>query len=323
MGQKFNFTFSDTLIAQVGEVTLSQLHFDAKAVLKAYPRLKPLAKRLGVQPPKPRLAGFVYPHIASLGTKIDFPVDSEPKPHLLLLSPQEIDELVEPENYLSCSIIQKKLAALEEIKSLFPDTPDFIGHLLEGPITTAMLLMGSDFLVLPYDDPERAHRLLEFCVRSALHYAQSITKYFRRPLQINGFPDDFAGMFPPTVFKEFVVPYWEKTFKGIKAIERDLHSELLRIEHLPFLKVVNVKYFDPGADQYLTPPLLSKHCPCKFQTRILSWHIHNLSCEELEKMYKQISKYKPSLICFTMWRLEDEPKIKSLLKLAKKLEECG
>lgn len=56
MGQEFTFGFSDALIAQIGEVTLSQLHFDAKAVLKAYDRLSSLAKRLGVPSPRPRLA---------------------------------------------------------------------------------------------------------------------------------------------------------------------------------------------------------------------------------------------------------------------------
>jgi len=320
IGQRFTFGFSDALIAQVGEVTLSQLHFDAKAILKAYGRLRSLAKRLGVPSPRPRLASFAYPHIASLGTQIAFPEDSEPKPYPLLSSTEEIDKLIEPQDYLACEIIQKKLAALKEIKNHFPDTPDSIGHLFEGPITTALLLVGSDFLILPYDHPKRTHKLLGFCTKSALSYARSISKHFGKQVQRNGFCDDFGGLFPPSYFKEFVLPYWERTFEGIHARARALHSELLRTEHLPFLKTLNVEYFDPGADQYLTPSLLSKQSPCKFQARILSWHIHNLSPEKLERMYEEISKYRPYLISFSMWKLEDEPKIRRLLKVARRLQ---
>ena len=34
MGQKFGFGFSDSLIAEVGGVTLHQLHFDAEPKIK-------------------------------------------------------------------------------------------------------------------------------------------------------------------------------------------------------------------------------------------------------------------------------------------------
>jgi len=68
--------------------------------------------------------------------------------------------------------------------------------------------------------------------------------------------DDFAGMFPPAMFNEFVVPYWEETYQGLKATRRSLHSELLRVEHLPYLEQLKIRTSDPSADQYLTPALL-------------------------------------------------------------------
>ena len=323
MGQKFSFGFSDPLIAEVGGVTLHQLHFDAEAIVRAYEKFKSVAERLGIEPPKPHLAGFCYPHIASLGVKFEFPEDSEPSPSPLISSPEDIDKLKEPDDYLSAPIIQKKLAALKELKKLFPEARNSIGHLYEGPVTTAVLIMGKDFLMLPYDDPEKAHKLLTFCVESALHYANRISEYFNQPIQPGpkGIPDDFAGMFSPPVFKEFIVPYWDKIYRGLSATERSLHSELLRVEHLPFLKELKIKTFDPSADQYLTGEILSKHCPCEFTLRIQAWDIRDLSPEKLEKMYIEFARYKPCRIFFSMENLDAEPKIKKLLKIARRMEE--
>ena len=90
-----------------------------------------------------------------------------------------------------------------------PEASEGIGHSYEGPVTTATLLFGPDFLTLPYDDPARAHKLLDFCVRSSLNYSAAMNRHLgvrREPGHV-GIPDDFAGMFPPDVFREFVVPY--------------------------------------------------------------------------------------------------------------------
>jgi hypothetical protein len=319
VGQKYNFSFSDSLIAEVGGITLNDLHFNPQAIIKACEAMKVLARQLKVKSPVPHLAGFCYPHIASLGVNIEFPENSEPKPDLLLSSVDEIDRLKEPEDYLAVPLIRKKLSALALLRKLYPEAPLSIGHLFEGPVTTAVLILGKDFLTLPYDSPQKAHKLLEFSTTSALNYAKCITDYLGISLRRDGIPDDFAGMFPPAVFKEFVVPYWEKMYTGIYAEKRFLHSELLRVEHLFFLKELNIKTFDPSADQYVTPELLSKHCPCDFQHRIKSWEIKNLSSDRLEELYVRLTEYKPCVISFSMDNLETKPKIKTLLNVARKL----
>ncbi|HOV22148.1 MAG TPA: uroporphyrinogen decarboxylase family protein [bacterium] len=311
------------MLAEVAGIPQIKLHFDVEAICNAYEKIKPIAKRLDVEAPVPRIAGFCYPHIASLGAKIVFPEDGEPKPFPIIKSPEEIDNLTEPKDYLNAPIIQERLRVCYEIKKRYPKSPNFIGHLFEGPITTAVLIMGSGFLTLPYDDPEKAHKLLNFSVKSALNYANTLCNYFGEPIQpgSKGLPDDFAGMFPPKIFKEFVAPYWEKIYQGNKATERYLHSELLRLEHLPFLKELNIEKFDPSADQYLNPELLSKYCPCKFTSRILPWEIRDLSEDELVELYKERAKFKPSCISFYLGCLKDEPKIKCLLKIARELKE--
>ncbi|MGB9677382.1 MAG: hypothetical protein ACPLZ9_02080, partial [Candidatus Ratteibacteria bacterium] len=87
-----------------------------------------------------------------------------------------------------------------------------------------------------------------------------------------------------------------------------------------FLKDLKIDVFDPGTDQYLNREILLKSCPCRFTLRIKSWEIFNLSEEELEKLYIKLAGYKPVSISFYLDRLVDLPKIKRLLKIARKLE---
>jgi len=321
MGNRYSFGLAEYLMTEITGIPLSQMHFDAKAIVKGYESLKPLAERLGIAPPVPRMLGFTYPHIASLGAEMIFSGE-EPTPVPMIKAPEDIDNLREPEDYLKAPLIQKKLSVWKELKSLSPETPNFIGHLYEGPITTAVLLMGEKFLTLPYDDPKMAHKLLSFCTESALHYAEAIKNYFGEKIEPGpvGIPDDFAGMFTPAIFEEFVVPYWERLYQGMKATERYLHSELLRKEHLHFFKVLDIKTFDPSADQYLTPEILTDYCPCDFEFRIKSWEIDNLSPEELVEHYKKIQHYHPASVNFSMSFLRQEEKIKKLLKVAREME---
>ncbi|MCM8804607.1 MAG: uroporphyrinogen decarboxylase family protein [Candidatus Omnitrophica bacterium] len=322
MGQKFSFSFSDHLLLEIGNINFYQLHFDPVAIVKTYEKLKEIAEELEVPSPIPKMAGFAYPHISSLGAKIEFPLDGEPKPFPIIKNLDDIDRLKEPEDYLSAPIIQKKLKTLSELKKIVPETPNTIGHLYEGPISTAVLIMGQEFFILIYENPKKAKKLLEFCVKSALNYTKTILNYFGEEINEGpkGIPDDFAGILPPKLFPEFVLQYWNKMYEGLKATERHLHSELLREEHLKFLKDIKIDVFDPSTDQYLNGEILSKSCPCKFTLRIKSWEIFNLNEDELERLYIKLASYKPLSINFSLDRLVDLPKIKRLLKIAREYE---
>lgn len=319
-GQQFEFWFSDRLLAEATGVPLRALHFELEMILRAHEAVQPIAERLGVHPPPAKLPGFAYAHIAALDAKIEF-TDAEPTPAPLLRSPEDIDRLREPGDYLEAGFIQQRLALAERLIARCPAAARTIGHLLEGPVTTAALLLGERFFLLPYEDPERAHRLLEFCVRSGLNYARAITRHFdpSADLVADGFPDDFGGIFAPPVFAEFVVPYWDRLYQGLQSSRRFLHSELLRVGHLPFLRELRVECYDPSADQYLTPELLRQHCPCRFQCRIQDWHVAHSTAEELQAMYRHLAGFRPKVISFCLSRLEDEAKIRALLDVAREL----
>jgi hypothetical protein len=320
--QDFSFGFSDYLLSDLGEVPLGALHDDAAAIARTYERVEALAKRLKVLPPKPHLAGFAYPHMAALGAEVLFPPDSEPKPLPLLRSPADIDRLAEPADYLAAPLIQKRLHTLAELQRLRPDALATIGHGYEGPITTAVLLLGPDFFTLVYDDPPRAHALLDFSVRSALHYFAAITRQFGGTLgpRPAGFPDDFAGMLPPELFPEFVVPYWERFYRGLQATGRWLHSELLRPAHLPFLAELKVTHFDACGDQYVTPEILKAQCPVPFMLNLHSWEVHNHTIPELQALYRRLASFEPTTIALEYNRLPELPKIEALLEVAWELK---
>jgi len=321
-GQRFGFGFADTLVAEIAGVPLDALHHDIDAICRGYDMLGDVADRLGVECPPPRLAGFAYNHISALGAEVVFAEGSEPNVNPIIHDPRDIDLLREPEDYLSAGVVVgERLRALETLLDRRPDAVKSIGHELEGPITTAVLLMGQNFFTLPYDDPERAHRLLSFCVESASNYTRAIRERLGRSLkpELVGLPDDFAGMFPPAVFEEFVVPYWDGLYGNLEATERYLHSELLRIEHLDFLKELRIAVFDPSADQYVTPASLREHCPTPFTSRILAWDIRERSAAGLQSYYREIAEFRPVSINFYMTSLQQEEKFAALLEVAREL----
>lgn len=322
MGQKFACGFSDRALAEAAKVPLDALHFDVDAIIAAHEAIKPVADRLGIEPPPPHLAGFTYTHIAALGAQIDFPHNSEPKPRTLIQSPEEIDNLHEPEDYLSAPLIKRRLELLDELKKRTPNAVNSIGHRFEGPVTTAALILGDSFFTLPYDEPKRAHKLLEFSTTSALSFARALSERLDIPLDPGPltFPDDFAGIFPPDMFAEFVLPYWKRFYTELfEPTSRGVHSELLRPEHLCFLKALSIDHFDPGMDQYLTPEILRDQCPCAFNAPIPPWKIRDLSEDELEALYVRYSRCSPAVISFSMDSLSWEPKIARLLQVARSL----
>lgn len=322
MPQPFGFSFSESLMAEIAGVRLKSTHFEVDAILKTYDAIKPLADDLGIMPPRPRLAGFAYPHVAALGAQVEFAEDGEPNVLPLIHAPDEIDRLREPADYLAAPLIQDRLKLAAELGRRRQDAADkFIGHPYEGPITTAVLLMGQDFFPLVYDDPGRARQLLRFCSETALHYSAALHRhwYGNAPATPGGIPDDFAGMLPPALFSEFVVPYWNMIYADRPAGKRSLHSELLREDHLPYLSAAQIGNFDPGADQYLNPELLRRKCPCPFRILIKSWEINDMTAGQIEKLYRDTAACQPLNIRFSMDSMEQLEKIRHLLKVAREL----
>jgi hypothetical protein len=301
------------------------MHVDVNAMIKAADAVRGLAEHLGVPAPRPHLYGLSYCQFASLGgTIINGPELKEPAAKPCLKSPSDIDHLREPDDYLACPIVQQRLELARQLKTRRPDASTHIGHDLEGPVTTAALLLGGEtFFMLPYDDPKRAHKLLDFCVKTSVNYCRALRKLQGRPFggQSEGMPDDFGGMFSPEFFGTFVAAYWEKLYSGLGASQRFLHSELLRPEHLRWLADLKINEYDSGVDQYLPPEKVSASCPVPFTLRIWPSMVMSQSSDELVVFYRHLVSFRPTSITFHLEHMEDLPKIEALLKVARDLGE--
>lgn len=320
--QPFAFSFADALVAEAGGVPQASLHTDVDAICHAFDAVRPMAVRLGVNPPLPRLAGLAYVHVSTLGARVTIePNAPEPRITPCIGSAEEIDLLEEPPDYLGCSLVSQRLKLVKKLWERRPEAATGIGHDFEGPITSAVLLMGQRFFTLPYEDPARAHRLLAFCVRSALNYCRALREHRGEAFAPGprGLPDDFAGIFPPDKFGQFVLPACEMMYQGLWATWRSLHSELLREEHMPLLAEARIGSFDPGTDHYLPPEVLKRSCPALFTLRIRPADVRVRSALELVEMYEYYASFHPREITFGLESLADEEKIASLLEVARKL----
>ncbi len=322
MGQRYRCSIAETAIAESAGVRLYDLHTDPQAMVAAAEAGADIAARLGLDAPRPRIAGCAYPHVSTIGCEVKITSDSvEPWVLPCIAAPEDIDGLREPDDYLAAGIVPQRLALLDRLKALRPDCSEHIGHDYEGPVTTAVLMMGQDFFMLPYDDPARAHRLLTFVTRSAVRYARVLRAHQHRTVAggWQGLCDDFAGIFPPREFAEFVVPYWNMMYEGLQAEHRSCHSELLREEHLRFLADVALEEYDPSVDQYLTPEALKRSCPCAFTLRMWPAEVRDHSASELVAMYRRRAAFEPTIITFALSYLQEEPKIAALLDAAGEL----
>ena len=320
-----------TVIAEAAGIHLRDLYWDTSRIVAAYRHVletfsPELRSALESQLRTPAVGSTGYGHLSALGVRIDFPVDGEPWPRPLIESPEDVPGMRDPPDFMSAGLMPQRRQIRDEIARLWGgDTRVGLGMSAEGPVTTAVLLAGEQFLTWPYEHPEAAHALLSFCTCSAVRFFKALWRTEEQPLTPKSWwiADDFAGLFPPRSFEEFVLPYWQRSYELIGCQDRLLHSELLRPAHLPMLAPLNLARFDPGADQYLTPEDLKEKCPVPYQLRILNWHMRDQSLSELQAMYRRLASFEPAVIQFGMEHVVDEAKFLGILAVARELNGEG
>lgn len=327
--QDYTFYVLYTVVAEACGLHLRDIFLEPERIAAAYRRLPEvfsprLWEAVGDRFASPVIQSTSYDHLSALGVEVDFPLDGEPKPRRLLAGPGDVEKLRNPERFLECGLMPLRRRLWARLREAWGDEglpPIPPGYGCEGPVTSAVLLAGQDFLLWPYDCPEAAHRLLEFCTRSAHAFQR---EYFAElgwtfPIEVSWIFDDFAGLFPPDLFLEFVVPYWNLWYELAGCERRCIHTELLRPEHLPLLAECKIDHFDPGVDQYLTPRDVAERCPCAFQLRIPGWHVRGAPKERVLAEYRELAAYEPARIEFGMYCLEEEGNFLALLALAREM----
>lgn len=255
---------------------LGRYYTDAHTMLYTQLRAAERFRQLyGVEVVSPHIATPAYVGVAALGADVVFPEDHAP----MIANQGRV--LPEREQVLALTVPEPaETTMLQRLLAMQHALYDTTGQCLpltagqEGPVTSAVLLRGEQFLEDLHVAPDIAHKLL--CVVTDTYIA--FTRYVRTAnhdgSRTIGLPDDFAGLIAPAMWPEFVVPYWRRIFEALGPAGSSLHSELLRRQHLPYLKELDISHFDPGVDQYLSAAEIAQTIDIPFTEYV--WPVRDL-----------------------------------------------
>jgi len=270
-GVTWRVSVAPEVLTEYAGTRLRDYYTDAAVMLRTQEQARERFLDLcGVEVTRPHVAVPAYIGAAALGGQIVYPEDSSP----MLANQGRV--LADDRAVMALGVPHPKddpafrwmLAVREHIEAA---TGKRVGLPAgqEGPLTTAVLLRGQSFLLDLYESPTAAHHLLQVVTETYLAYVRYAQSLSGERGGAVGIADDFAGLVSPAMWPEFVVPYWERIFAELGPGRRVVHSELLRVEHLSFLDEMSVDHFDPGADQYLTGPLIRAHSDIPFTRYLL------------------------------------------------------
>lgn len=218
-----------------------------------------------------------YEGVAALGGRLVFSPDHQPmiaNQGRILASAEHVDAL-QPADPWRCDRFQQIVSWQRELEQRFPgrvEKNSLAGQ--EGPVTTAGLLRGQDFFLDCLADPQRAHRLLDVCTETYIRfYRASDEANGVGDRQAIGIADDYAGLIKPEMWPEFVLPYYQRIIAALGPRGCHLHTELVRREHLPLLREMNLASLNFGEDQYITARDVMELLPGV----TFGWHILTVS----------------------------------------------
>ncbi|MHB1354370.1 MAG: uroporphyrinogen decarboxylase family protein [Anaerolineae bacterium] len=212
-----------------------------------------------------------YEGVAALGGDLVFPTEHQPmiRNQGYVLDNLALDIAAVPDPYMN-KRFRQHVNWLRALECRFPNQVvrgGLAGQ--EGPITTAGLLRGQQFFLDCLDNPPRAHCLLNLCTEMYIHWAQADRTVCGSQATIAGIADDYAGLLNPSLWSEFVLPYYQRICAALGPQGLALHSELLRRQHLPLLHKLPLVSLNFGENQYLQPEDVAVELP----DVPFGWHI--------------------------------------------------
>jgi len=277
--------------AVLAGVRFDRLFLDADAIVEAYRKGEPMARRLfgpDIATGGPMCAGISYGHLNVLGSELTFPEDSEVGQRPVYSSIEEgIQALQKDIDFTSSGMFPYYLDLWEDLKKAFPERNiSFAGFGSEGPITSGWLLRGHDFFMDIYDKPERVKEYL-------LLVSESVVKYRRLFRRINGqtefseegtgLVDDGSAMISPELWPEFVMPFLNHYYERQTSGKRNAHIEDLKVEHLKYLDELGLNLYDPSVSAKLMPRLIRDNCSVPFTWRLNTTHYPGMSPADIEQ----------------------------------------
>ncbi len=231
-----------------------------------------------------------YGHIICLGSPVIFPENTEPNVRPMLASIDEgIDLLLKKRDidYSQHPLFKHYYDICGYLKEQFPEqNVQFSGMGYEGPITTAVLLRGHDFIYDIIDEPEKAKIFLTMLTNSIADFCHFINRVNGIP-EVNpngaGLCDDFASLISPNMWPEFVIPYWNQYYEKITTGKRWLHCENLAPEHIKYLKEVNLSHFQPSVSKMLTIENIKENTDVPFDWLLYAFEIIEMNDLQIEE----------------------------------------
>jgi uroporphyrinogen-III decarboxylase len=216
-----------------------------------------------------------YEGVAALGGELVFSAAHQPMIHNqghILDNPAQIDALAVPDPW-QCKRFQQHVETWHELGRRFPSQAIGLSAGQEGPVTTAVLLRGTDLFTDCVLDPARAHRLLSICTDTYIAFVRATRQVTCVPQEGSvGIADDHAGNLSPAMWPEFVLPYYERIYTELGAVRRSMHTELVRRAHLPLLRQLGLDHVNFGENQYITVKDVVQELDVPFD-----WHIKTVS----------------------------------------------
>lgn len=184
---------------------------------------------------------------SAFGARCTFPPDEFPHAHNVIKSPEEIDDLIDPDPRTDGVLP----FVLNRLKLAQPKIEE-AGHKIRfavarGPLNIANYLMGTtEFLMAMISEPEKADRLV-----------RKITNFLKNwiELQRETFPtidgifllDDIIGFIGEEEFKTFGLPYFKELYNTDVSI-KFLHNDAPCKVSAPFLPEMGINLFNMGFD---------------------------------------------------------------------------
>jgi len=280
-------------IVHLGGITMSEFFKDKVKCAQAWRiGLKRIYEYFGDMLPLRAVSGppISYGHIICLGSPVTYPENAEPNVKPMFSNIDEGIALLEAKkdiDYGAQPLFKHYYELCNYLNEQFPDqNVRFSGMGAQGPLTSAILMRGQDFIYDVYDEPEKAKRFLSLLTDSIVGF-HHFTNKVNGMLEVNphsaGLADDFASLISPDMWSEFVVPYWNQYFEGLTTGTRSVHCENLAPAHLKYLKDVRLSHYQPSVSNLLTIENVKANTDIPFDWLLYSYNITEMSDTEIEQ----------------------------------------
>lgn len=314
-------------------IPIEEVNTEPDAMIELVRKGRPLFRDMwgdDIRPPGLSTPAISYGHLNALGADLVFPEGGEVNyTRFCDTLDDAIAAVSKSVDWARAGKIPFYLDYRKKLQDAFPGESVGFGMSVQGPMTTAYCLRDLHVFTDIYDDPARTRLFLERVTESELQYRYWLSDLNGQPrISPSGHKlyDDVGSMFSIAMWREYVIPIYEKHFQGLTTGKRSAHIEDLRPEHLFLLEVIGLEDFDPGISHKINPKDLSRECRVPFGWRMGSFHYDGLAVKEVAEWVYQAAadgaSYVFSTIEETMCRGDKPEKVKAFMQAARRVDQA-